>query len=133
MVADSWGPINHDVDACRALDQKLRILARALRSWHAKSVGNIRLQLAVVRVMILEFDSAQEWRALSAGERELHRELKERVLGLASAERTMARQRARCRYLKDNNTCTRFFHLQACDRKRKNSLLAISHDGQTFT
>lgn len=32
------------------------------------------------------------------------------------------------------DTCsTRYFHLQACHRRRKNYLLAISHNGQTFT
>lgn len=67
------------------------------------------------------------------GELELHRELKAHVLGLASLARCMARQRARTRHLRESDACTRYFHLMACHRRRKNYLLAISHNGQTFT
>lgn len=96
-------------------------------------MGNIRLQLAAARVIIYEFDVAQESRTLSHGELELHRELKAHVLGLASLVRSMARQRVRTRHLQEGDACTRYFHLQACHRRRKNYLLAISHNGQTFT
>ncbi|WVZ82473.1 hypothetical protein U9M48_029730 [Paspalum notatum var. saurae] len=133
VVAAAWGPPNPDVDACRALDQKLRHLAKALRSWHATQVGDVPLQLAVARVVIAEFDIAQESRQLSLGELQLYRELKAYVPGLASLERTMARQRARTRYLRENDACTKFFHLQACHRRRKNYLFAINHAGQTFS
>jgi hypothetical protein len=133
VVSTTWGPQNLDVDACRALDQKLRALAKALRSWRATCVGNIRLQLAAARVIIYEFDVAQETRQLSQGEMELHCELKANVLGLASLARTMARQRARTRHLQEGDACTKYFHLQACHRRRKNYLFAITHNGQTFS
>jgi hypothetical protein len=45
----------------------------------------------------------------------------------------MARQRARTRHLREGDACTRYFHLQACHRRRKNYLLAIQHEGQTFS
>jgi hypothetical protein len=41
------------------LDQKLRMTAKALRSWRATRVGAIRLQLAAARTIIYEFDMAQ--------------------------------------------------------------------------
>jgi hypothetical protein len=107
----AWGPRNFDVDACRYLDQKLRALAKALRSWRATCVGNIRLQLAAARLIIYEFDVAQETRSLSQGELELHRELKANVLGLASLAQSMARQHARTRHLREGDACTKYFHL----------------------
>ena len=109
-----WGGPLLDADACRCLDHKLRYLARALRSWRATSVGNIRLQLAAARAVIYEFDLAQESRLLSQGELELQLELKAKVLGLASLARSMARQCARTRHLRDGDACTKYFHLQAC-------------------
>lgn len=45
----------------------------------------------------------------------------------------MARQRARTRFLKEGDANTRFFHLQACHRRRKNFLAGIQHNGQLFT
>lgn len=83
--------------------------------------------------MIYEFDLTQESRPLSAPELELHRELKTKILGLASLECSMVRQRAKTRHLRDGDACTKYFHLQACHRRRKNYMFAIAHDGQTFT
>jgi len=37
-------------------------VAKALRSWRATKIGNIRLQLAAAREMIYELDTAQETR-----------------------------------------------------------------------
>ena len=91
------------------------------------------MQLAAARLIIYEFDVAQESRSLSPGELELYRELKANVLGLASLARSMARQHARTRHLREGDACTKYFHLQACHRRRKNYLLAINHNGQTFT
>jgi hypothetical protein len=45
----------------------------------------------------------------------------------------MARQRAKTRHLREGDASTRFFHLQACHRRRKNYFFAVQHDGQTFT
>lgn len=133
VVSAAWAAPTTNLYACRTIDIKLRALARALRSWRATHVGDIKLQLAAARVVIYEFDTAQESRALSTGEIELRRELKAKVLGLASLERSMARQRARLRSLREGDACTKYFHLQACHRRRKNYLFAISHGGQTFT
>jgi hypothetical protein len=134
VVKTAWAAGSaDDVDACRSIDHKLRYAARCLQSWNASRVGSIRLQLAVARVVIQELDFAQEHRPLSQDELALRRELKSKTLGLASLNRTMARQRARTRFLKEGDACTRFFHLQACHRRRKNFLAAVQHNGQTFT
>jgi hypothetical protein len=53
--------------------------------------ANIRLQLAATRAIIYELDTAQETRPLTATELQRRKELKQRVLGLASLSRTMAR------------------------------------------
>lgn len=91
VVRAAWGSQHANVDACRSLDQKLRALAKALRTWRATCVGNIWLQLAAARVVIYELDVTQETRPLSQGEIELRRELKANVLGLGSFDGTMAR------------------------------------------
>lgn len=72
----------------------------------------------MARVIIYEFDVAQETRSLSQGERGLHREFKATVLGLASLFRSMARQRAWTRHLREGDACTKYFHLQACHRRQ---------------
>jgi hypothetical protein len=133
VVKTAWGGRLVNADVCRCLDHKLRALAKALQSWRTSCVGNIRLQLAAARAVIYELDLAQESRPLSSEEILLRRELKTNTLGLASLECSMAQQRARSRHLREGDACTKYFHLQACHRRRKNYLFALSHNGQTFS
>ncbi|KAM0924223.1 hypothetical protein ACQ4PT_005019 [Festuca glaucescens] len=70
-----------------------------------------------------------ETRSLSTSERGLRKLLKRKLLGLASLERTNARQRSRIAWLKEGDACTRFFHLQANHRRRKNFIPHLRVDG----
>jgi len=83
----------------------------------------------MARELIAHFDKEQETRVLTQDECAIHSQFKLMSLGLASLARTIARQRARLRFLREGDANTRFFHLQACHRSRKNIIPAILHDG----
>jgi hypothetical protein len=70
---------------------------------------------------------------LSAQEEWLRKDIKRKYLGLASLERTMARQRARIASLKDGDANTSFFHRQCSYRKQKNTIHSLSAGGRTLT
>jgi hypothetical protein len=55
----------------------------------------------------------------------LRRMLKQAVLGLASLERTMARQRSRIRWLREGDANTALFHAVANGRRVKNYIAAV--------
>ena len=92
--------------------------------------------MLAAREIILRLDQAQEHRVLSHDELDIRKSLKAQCLGLASLERTIARQRARVLHLHDGDANTRYFHLVArglCRRKRISSIvdgerLAILHN-----
>ncbi|KAM0885369.1 hypothetical protein ACQ4PT_030435 [Festuca glaucescens] len=120
-VAASWGrAVSPRLDALERLDVKLRRVARDLQSWSALRVRNIRDQLLVANEVILQLDKAQESRQLEQLELSLRRGLKRRALGLASLERTIARQRARVEGVKDTDASAQFFRIQASKRRRRN-------------
>jgi len=56
----------------------------------------------------------------------LRRKAKLCSLGLASLQRTLIRQRSRITYLAEGDANTKFFHLQACHRSRKNHIAKLS-------
>jgi hypothetical protein len=93
---------------------RLQATARKLTSWSAKSIGNMRHRMAISRELLRRFDKAQEDMLLSASEDWLRKRIKVTYLGLASLERTIARQRARIAVLKDGDANTSFFHRQCC-------------------
>ena len=132
-VKQAWDCHLPGADACRVLDHKLRKTAKALQSWSIKNIGSVRSQLFMARELIAQFDTAQEHRLLSDDEQTLRKQLKLISLGLASLARTIARQRSRLRFLEEGDANTKFFHLQACHRNRKNHIPSISHNGVWFS
>jgi hypothetical protein len=92
-------------------------------------VGNIRDQILVANEVILQLDRAQDHRTLEAPELALRRDLKRRVLGLASLDRTIARQRARIVGALDVDASAQFFRIQASKRKRRNHIASL-RDGE---
>jgi hypothetical protein len=109
------------------LSAKLHRLAKALRRWHKTRIGDTKLQLLMAEDLIFQLDRAQEERPLDGDERELRRLLKSRVLGLAVIERIKMRQRSRVCWLRAGDANTRFFHLKANGRRRKNFIHTLLH------
>uniref|UniRef100_A0A453MY66 Uncharacterized protein n=1 Tax=Aegilops tauschii subsp. strangulata TaxID=200361 RepID=A0A453MY66_AEGTS len=120
------------VDPFQRMVLRLQVTARALTSWSARTVGGVRLKLAISRELILRFDKAQEDRALTPDERWLHSQLKISYLGLVSLERTIARQQARIASLKDGDTNSSF-HLQSTNRRQKNTIHTITIDDRVLS
>jgi hypothetical protein len=131
-VATAWSYV-HDPDLFRRLTLRLQATARALTSWSAKSVGGVKLKLAIGRELILKFDAVQEDRVLSPHESWLHKQLKVAYLEFASLERAIARQRSRIAWLKDGDANTAFFHCQCSYRRQKNMISALQHGDSLLT
>uniref|UniRef100_A0A453P0D5 Uncharacterized protein n=2 Tax=Aegilops tauschii subsp. strangulata TaxID=200361 RepID=A0A453P0D5_AEGTS len=72
-------------------------------------------------------------RTLSAEERWLRNTLKLTSLGLASLERTIARQRSRIRWLGEGDANTKLFHLVANGRKLRNFIPALQLEDSVIT
>ncbi|KAM0881027.1 hypothetical protein ACQ4PT_033198 [Festuca glaucescens] len=70
-------------------------------------------------------DTAQERRPLVDDEIRLRQLLKRRVLGLASLEHTIARQRARVAGLCDTDASAQFFHIYASKRNKRNNITTL--------
>lgn len=133
LVSAAWAPPLDNIDACRVFDAKLRRTAKTLKAWSARNVGSVRQQLFMAREIIAQLDTAQETRELTDEEFALRAELKGHSLGLASLARTIARHRSRIRYLEEGDANTKYFHVQACHRRRKNYIPAVQHDGLWFS
>jgi hypothetical protein len=122
-----------DADPFQRMLLRLQATARALTSWSSRSVGNVRSKMALSRELISRFDKAQEDRVLTDQERQLHKQLKVSYLGLASLDRTIARQRARIANMRDGDANTSFYHRQCTYRKQKNRIFSITTDNQVLT
>jgi exonuclease III len=129
VVDSAWTVVDGDPDPFRRLVAKLKRTARRLMSWADKMVGSVKLQLMIAREVVYRLDVAMESRPLTADERALRARLKCTYLGLASLERTMARQRAKVAWLKEGDANTTFFHQHATYRRQKNVIHSLTVDG----
>jgi hypothetical protein len=124
VVKESWQQEVPGSSPLNILSYKLQNTARALRGWSKKLFGNARMELSMANEIIQRLDVAQDTRQLSDEEFQLQKELKIRVLGLAAIERSCSR----LIWLKEGDACTRFFHLRANGRSRKNFIHCLKDE-----
>jgi hypothetical protein len=86
------------------------------------------LQLAIVKEVLLQLEAAQETRLLTSQETELRRRLKARSTGLTAIEKSRIRQRSRLTYIRCGDANTKFFHIRASTRLRKNYIQSLHTD-----
>lgn len=125
VTAQSW---NRPIGATNPLAKfhlKLCRLGRDLKRWSRTHVGDIKLRLAIANEVIFQLEVAQESRILSDEEYQLRKDLKLKVLGLASMEKIRIRQRSRLTWLKTGDVNSKFFHLKANSRRRKNYIHSL--------
>jgi hypothetical protein len=82
----------------------------------------------ICREVIKQLEVAQEIRELSMDEVQLKKCLKHRVLVLAAIGKSRARQKSRLVWLKKGDANTKYFHIMANLRKKKNQIVLLRND-----
>jgi hypothetical protein len=93
--------------------------AKALKRWQRQSSGDLRIQLATAKEIILCIDQAEEARPLSDDECALRRQLKCSYLSLLSIHKIKLRQRSRLTWIRLGDANTKMFHVRANGHRRK--------------
>ncbi|KAM0876201.1 hypothetical protein ACQ4PT_036300 [Festuca glaucescens] len=117
-------------DPLRKLEFKFRRTSSGLQSWSQRKVGSIRDLILVANEVISCHEVAQEARPLSADEREVRHGLKLKVLGLASLERTIARQRARVTGIAEGDASLNFFRILGTAWRSRNIITSLRSGDQ---
>ena len=86
VVQQIWNKLVHSTLPLKRLNTKLARVAKGIRRWHKEKVGDTRLQLAIVKEVLLQLEAAQKIRTLTPQELDLRRQLKARSTGLAAIE-----------------------------------------------
>jgi hypothetical protein len=94
---------------------------KALKRWNKENVKWTKFVSSIADDVIFSLDVAQD-RNLTAAERELRRLLKSKLLAFAAIDRIRWRQRSRLTWIREGDANTKFFHLRANGRQRKNHI-----------
>lgn len=94
-VQEAWNrPLTSTQHPFKRLRIKLARRAKSIKAWWKSKVGGTRLQLAIVKEVILRLETTQDDRVLFPGELDLLKKLKISATGLAVIEKSRIRHRA---------------------------------------
>jgi hypothetical protein len=82
VVQRAWSSDVNSEDAILRLHVKMSRTAKALSTWRHKTVGNVKIRLAIIQIILTLLEKAQESRQLSNDELEFRRRLKSKFLAL---------------------------------------------------
>jgi hypothetical protein len=129
---EAWQGNTPGVSPLNILFYKLQRTTKALKSWSSKLIGKARLELAMANEIIQRLDLAQENRQLSAEESQLRSELKAQVMSLAAVERSRHHQASRLVWLREGDNYTKFFHIKASGRRRRNFIPCLKRPDGSY-
>ena len=95
LVEQVWNRAVHFALPIKRLHIKLARVAKGIKRWRKEKIGDTRLQLAIVKEVLLQLEAAPETMTLTAHEFDLRCRLKARSMGLAAIEKSRIRQRCR--------------------------------------
>jgi len=128
-VAHAWNSPTDHTEPFHRLGHKLRSTSLALKAWSKSFLSDARQKLHMAQQVILRLDEAQDFRQLSEAEFSLRAKLKKRIMGWLVIERARKKQCARISVVREGDANTRFFHLRANGRRRKNFIQRLHKNG----
>jgi hypothetical protein len=126
VITAAWEKPVRSNDALRILHTKLGRTAKALCKWNKGLARWAKMVSEVADEVIFNLNVAQEDRILTAEERQLRSYLKSKLLGISAIDRIKWRQRSRITWIREGDANTKFFHLRANGRQRKNHIPSLN-------
>ncbi|XP_028122982.1 uncharacterized protein LOC114320085 [Camellia sinensis] len=109
--------------------KKLNMLRSHLRVWNKEVFGNIDTQLKATEKELHEWDLKAESRSLEVQELKRRREVRSQVWQLSRSKERLWHQKSRHVWAHSGDQNTRYFHIMASRRQRKNLLDSFVVEG----
>jgi hypothetical protein len=127
-VATAWEQPVNTQNALLRMHVKLMRTARALKIWRRSIFSEWKLKLAILQIILLELEKAQERRLLTPEEQEFKRYLKAKSVGMAAVQKARAKQHLRLKWIREGDANSRLFHIYANARRKKSFVSALHGD-----
>jgi hypothetical protein len=117
----------------RKMVPALKMLKERCRQWSKANMGSMNNRIAELELEANSMDRKNECRVLSADELIRSNSIASRLKILYRAQESAWHQKSRIQWCKLGDKNTRFFHLAATTRQKKNQLACLEVDGQILS
>jgi mannosylglycoprotein endo-beta-mannosidase len=128
MVANIWQSETKGSTPLERWQAKIRRLRQHLRGWAKHTAGSYRKEKKMLLSLLDNLDKKGESSHLSDQEINLKHYLKERLVSLLREEELKWYERAKVKTLLEGDANTRFFHLVANGKHRKQHIFKLEND-----
>ena len=128
LVANVWQSETSGSNPLERWQSKIRRLRQYLRGWAASTAGSYKKEKKTLLALLHDLDKKAETDCLSDQEINLKQYLKERLVTLLREEELKWYERAKVKSLLEGDANTRFFHLVANGKHRKQHIYRLEDD-----
>jgi hypothetical protein len=128
MVANVWQSETEGSTLLERWQAKIRRLRQHLRGWAKHTAGSYRKEKTMLLSLLDNLDKKAESSHLSDQEINLKHYLKEKLVSLLREEELKWYKRAKVKTLLEGDANTRFFHLVANGKHRKQHIFKLEND-----
>ncbi|GAU21022.1 hypothetical protein TSUD_132340 [Trifolium subterraneum] len=132
FVREKWKSFNVSGWSGFVLKEKLKQIKLALRDWHLNHTANIATKIQGTKLRMEELDLLAENRELDAMEEAEIRSLSVNLISFSKLQASMQWQKSRVNWLREGDANSKYFHGIMSSRRRHNSIVSLSVDGNTI-
>ncbi|KAJ6925966.1 hypothetical protein NC651_010415 [Populus alba x Populus x berolinensis] len=133
MVQLYWNTASNSSSGKRSMAVALKLLKDRCKKWSRHVVGNTSSKISTLEIEADVLDSQRESRDLSADELFRSNIISDSLRTLYRMQESAWHQKSRVQWCKLGDRNTRFFHLSATTRQKKNQIFSLDVEGATLT
>lgn len=133
MIQSFWSSIAVSKSGTRKMVPALKMLKERCRQWSKASVGNMNDRIEELELEADLMDRQNECRVLNTDELIRSKSIASQLKILYRAQESAWHQKSRIQWCKLGDKNTRFFHLAASTRQKKNQLACLEVDGKILS
>ncbi|KAL8515928.1 hypothetical protein ACS0TY_014579 [Phlomoides rotata] len=129
FVISKWGSYEVEGWGGFVLKEKLKRLKADIKKWNKEVFGMIDEKIEKRKQVILKLDMIDETLGLKENEISLRNEERARLFQDMKSKDSFIFQKARCKWIKEGDANTRFFHKYINKRRKRNEISGVMVEG----